>query len=129
VDRIRRLVKAERKTIRGSLKGWWQGKYGGKVGEDFGKRTIGGLLREYYEDAAIELDRQRATLRTDGYNPEVEARIAELEALFSDNATDLQTLSDEESLEEWEKPRRTGDPKADEWEAAIARGETPNLED
>lgn len=55
--------------------------------------------------------------------------MSDLEALFSDHETDLRALSEQESLEEWSKPRKTGDPKVDEWEEAIARGETPNLED
>lgn len=55
--------------------------------------------------------------------------MSDLEALFSDHETDLRALSDEESLDEWQRPRRTGDPKVDEWEDAIARGETPDLED
>lgn len=55
--------------------------------------------------------------------------MSDLEALFSDSETDLRALSDEESLEEWSRPRRTGDSRVDEWEEAIARGETPNLED
>ena len=120
---------AERETLQGKLKGWWTGKYGGNVGADFGSRTIGGLIREYYEEAAIELGRLRATLRAEGHNADVEARMSDLEALFSDHETDLRALSDEESLDEWQRPRRTGDSKVDEWEAAIARGETPNLED
>lgn len=120
---------AERETVRGNLKGWWSGKYGGKVGAPFEHRTLGGLIREYYEDAAIELSRLRATLITDGHNAETEERISDLEALFSDFTSRLQGLTDDESLEEWQKPRRTGDPQIDEWEAAIARGETPDLED
>ena len=55
--------------------------------------------------------------------------MGDLEALFSDSEYDLRALSDEESLEEWSRPRKTGDAQADEWEAAIARGETPDLED
>jgi len=31
--------------------------------------------------------------------------------------------------DQWSKPRYTGDPVADEWEAAIARGEAPDLGD
>jgi hypothetical protein len=122
-------VLAERETLQGKLRGWWSGKYGGNVGIDFGKRTLGGLIREYYEDAAIELVRLRAQLRVEGHDAEIEARMSDLEALFSDYETDLRALTDEESLEEWHKPRKTGDPKVDEWEDAIARGETPNLED
>jgi hypothetical protein len=87
------------------------------------------LIREYYEDAAIELSRLRATLRAEGHNPDLEARIGDLEGLFSDDESDLRDLSDEESLEQWYRPRKTGDPKVDEWEAAFARGETPDLED
>lgn len=55
--------------------------------------------------------------------------MSDLEALFSDSETDLRSLTEEESLEEWTRPRKTGDARIDEWEAAIARGETPNLED
>lgn len=120
---------AWRGTLQGKLKGWWGEKYGGRRGADFGERTIGGLIREYYEDAAIELARLRATLRAEGHNADLEARMSDLEALFSDSETDLRALSDEESLEEWSRPRRTGDSRVDEWEEAIARGETPNLED
>lgn len=120
---------AETETIAGSLKSWWFGKYGGKVGAPIGSRTIGGLLREYYDDAANELSRLRATLKTDGHHAETEARIADLEALFSDSTSSLEGLTDAQSLEEWKRPRRTGDPQADAWEAAIARGEAPDLED
>lgn len=55
--------------------------------------------------------------------------MSDLEALFSDSETDLRALSESESLEAWSRPRKTGDSQADEWEDAIARGETPNLED
>ncbi len=122
-------MQAERGTLQGKLKGWWSGKYGGKANEDFENRTLGGLIREYYEEAAIELARLRATLRAEGHDADLEARMSDLETLFSDYETDLRALSDEESLDEWHRPRKTGDPEVDEWEAAIARGETPNLED
>ncbi|MBT8430089.1 MAG: hypothetical protein KJN79_09285 [Gammaproteobacteria bacterium] len=129
VARIKKLALLEQQTFKGKLQGWWWGKYGGKVGAPFEKRTMGGLLREYFCEAAIDLSRLRAQLRTDGHDADVEERIRDLEELFSDSTTRLQSLTDEESLVEWEKSRRTGDPKVDEWEAAIARGEAPDLED
>jgi len=69
-----------------------------------------------------------AKLRADGHNAEVEVRIAELEGLFSDEETDLRRLDAAESLDNWQLARQTGDPLVDAWEAAIARGETPDLE-
>ena len=88
------------------------------------------MLRLFYTEIATELSRLRGQLRTaDGDDPNIEVKIADLEQLFSDAESDLQSLDSEESKENWFIPRSTGDPLADKWEAAIARGETPDLDE
>lgn len=127
---IRKLVLVEQNTTEGKLKGWWKSKYEqSQPTLQFENRTIGGLIREYYEDAAIELNRLRDKLRKEGLNVDLEVRITELERLFSDDETDLQHLDADESLENWNMPRSTGDPLVDKWEAEISHGEIPNLDE
>jgi hypothetical protein len=68
-------------------------------------------------------------LRTDGSDPNLEERIDDLERLFSDEESDLRGLDAEESLENWNIPRKTGDPLIDRWEQEIAQGLNPNLDE
>lgn len=120
---------AEAKTQRGKLRAWWKDKYQTQQSVPFEQRTLGGLIREYYEDAAIELTRLRGKLSAEGHDPDVEVRITELERLFSDADTDLQALNAEESLDNWHVARSTGDSLADQWEQQIARGEVPDMDE
>ena len=55
--------------------------------------------------------------------------MSELEQLFSDDQTDLQSLDADASLDNWETARSTGDPLIDRWESQLARGETPDLDE
>ena len=86
------------------------------------------MLREYFFEHAVELDRLRGQLRAEGHTPDVEVRIGDLERLFSGDQAELQSLDAGESEENWFIPRRTGDPLADKWERQLAAGETPDLE-
>lgn len=128
VEKIKKRALQQQKTFRGRLKLWHSLKYGKINPKRFEDRTIGGLLREYYEDAAFELERLRGQL-SEGYSPEIEVKITELEQLFSDSKVDLQSLDADESLDNYQKARKTGDPLADKWERQIAAGETPDLEE
>jgi len=118
-------------TIGGQLQGWWNQKHEASPPSiPFDQRTVGDLLREYYFDAASELSRLQDRQRGEGHNAENEARIIELERIFSgEDHTDLKDMDAEQSEENWLIPRRTGDPLVDKWEAAIARGETPDLDE
>jgi hypothetical protein len=130
VSRRKKLARAKAKTAEGRLYGWWLSKYAQQSPlVPFEERTFGGLIQELYNDAAQEIERLRGKLKTDGYHPDTEAKIADLEALFSETTTHLQDLTPEESLDAWLTARTTGDPVVDAWEAAIARGETPDLDD
>ncbi|MCU0913035.1 MAG: hypothetical protein MUC88_00555 [Planctomycetes bacterium] len=128
LEKIRALARLEPETLRGRLKSWYDRKYEAQRGGNFEDQTKGGLLREFFCDAAHDLSRLRGAL-ADGPDPDAEARIADLERLFSERDDDLQALDADESLENWCVPRRTGDPVADEWERQIARGEMPDLDD
>ncbi len=130
VGRIKKLAIAEAETSRGRLFRWWRQRYETADPErPFGQQTIGGLLRQFYTEIATELSRLRGQLRADGEDQNVEVRVADLEQLLSDADSDLQGLDTVESTENWLVPRKTGDPLADKWEAAIARGETPDLDE
>jgi len=123
------MALARAQTQRGRLHKWWANKYQNGVTLPFDERTEGDLLREYYEDAAYELERLKDQVRADGHNPDIEVKMGDLESLFSDSERDLQGLDAAESQENWTIARKTGDPLADKWENAIARGETPDLDE
>ena len=108
------------------MRAWWRQKYEmAPQSLPFEERSLGDLLREYYTDCASELARLNAKMEADGHDPETEAKISDLERVFSDEP-DFGGMDAEES---WDIPRRTGDPLADKWEAQIARGETPDFDE
>ena len=105
---------------------WWNKE--NRPAARFEDLTLGWLLREFYREKANELVGLRNEMRSDGHSPDLEARIGDLERIFSD-APDLASLDEDESLDNWAIARRTGDPLLDKWEAQIAAGETPDLDD
>jgi hypothetical protein len=129
-DRIKKWARREAQTGQGQLRAWWTRRYEATAAsKPFEQRTAGDLLREYYFDAAIELDRLKAQQKAEGHSAELEVKIGDLERLFSGEESELQSLDAEASEENWLIPRRTGDPMADEWERQIAAGQAPNLDD
>ena len=93
-----------------------------------GEQSVGGLLESFYSLASEELMRLRE-IAEDTTHPMAEhhaAALRTLEGIFAPVSREPPAGGGDE----WEQARpTTGDAAADRWEQAIARGETPDLED
>jgi hypothetical protein len=91
--------------------------------------SLGEVIREYYEDLADELVRLRDQReKATRHDAEAEARIANLERLFSGTDDELEDLDADGGLD-FDRGYYTGDPVADEWERQWQRtGRIPDME-
>lgn len=90
-----------------------------------GEQSLGLLLQTFYRLAADEL------VRLEEASPDDDGPIAQANAM---RRKALAGIFDPPAVvygggDDWEAPRLTGDAVTDRWEQAIARGETPDLED
>lgn len=121
--RLKRIARLKAKTIDGRLYQWWQSKYKDSAFKPFEKRTHGSILREYFLDLAVELDQLMERRKDVDYwtgldleeQSKLEERVNDIERVLSTGEEEPEKLS--------------SDALIDKWEAQIAAGEDPDLDE